>query len=264
MIGDKKAIFFDIDGTLMADAFSPMPGSAVEAVRRARENGHLCFIDTGRTWRLVRGIFDGQAEFDGYLLGCGTMILYQGEVLAHSSFSPGLSQRILGALERYRIDAILEGPREVFCRTAEEIYSDYFRKYAEKYRRLNFPDYTGAEGEYDKLFARGDTAADMERFREEFREELEFIDRGKGFYEILPKGCSKAAAIRFIAEHLGIPMENTAAIGDGNNDLPMLACAHRAVAMGNSTPEVLRMADYVTGTVEEDGIRDALQWLGVL
>lgn len=259
-----KAIFFDIDGTLVDSAFGKLSESTAAAIRKARENGHLCFINTGRTWCLVKGIFEGQAEFDGYLLGCGTMILYRGGVLMHKTFSPELSQRILDALEYYHIDALLEGVENVFCRRDEEMYSDYFRRYAKQYQRLHFPDYTHAAGRYDKLFARTENRADMQAFQRGFEQELDFIDRGEGFYEILSKGYSKSTAIRYLAGKLQIPMEDTVAVGDSNNDIPMLECVHTAIAMGNSTAEVLKMADYVTGSVERDGIWEALQWLGVL
>lgn len=259
-----KAIFFDIDGTLIDNDTKQITDSAVEAIAQARRNGHLCFINTGRTKRLIERDLTERAEFDGYLLGCGTMIVYRDEVLLHKSLSPELSERILGALERYRIDALLEGAEENFCRGREAIYSEVFRRYAEGYRDRNYPDFTDAVGRFDKLFAHALTPEDMEAFRREFQKELCFIDRGGGFYEILSLGYSKETAIRYIADRLHIPMEDTVAIGDSNNDLPMLRCACTSIAMGNSTKEVLAMADYVTGNADGDGIWEALKWLGVI
>ena len=93
---------------------------------------------------------------------------------------------------------------------------------------------------------------------------LDFIDRENGYYEVVPKGCSKATAMHFLADFLHVSMEDTVAIGDSNNDLPMLQCAATSIAMGNSSKAVLEMADYVTTDVMEDGIWNALQWLGVL
>ena len=75
---------------------------------------------------------------------------------------------------------------------------------------------------------------------------------------------SKATAIRYITDYLKIPMEDTVAIGDSNNDLPMLKYAHTSIAMGNSSKQVLEVADYITTDVDKDGIWNALKWLGVL
>ena len=46
---DRKIVFFDIDGTLIDGPTHQIPQSAVEAIRKLRENGHLAFINTGRT-----------------------------------------------------------------------------------------------------------------------------------------------------------------------------------------------------------------------
>ena len=67
-----------------------------------------------------------------------------------------------------------------------------------------------------------------------------------------------------LAEKLGISMQDTVAIGDSTNDLTMLEAAGTSIAMGNSTKQILDMADYVTTDIYEDGIFHALQWLGVL
>ena len=259
-----KAIFFDIDGTLIDNATKQIRESTVTAIALARENGHLCFVNTGRTRRLIERELTDRVAFDGYLLGCGTMIVYRNEILFHKSLSPELSKRVLDALSRYRIDALLEGAEENFCREREAMYSQVFRQYAEGYRDRNYPDFTDAAGRFDKLFAHAGEDGDMEAFQREFQEELSFIDRGGGFYEILSRGYSKATAIRYIADKLRISMEDTVAIGDSNNDLPMLECVHTSIAMGNSSDAVLAMADHVTGNADGDGIWEALSWLGVL
>lgn len=68
---DKKLIFFDIDGTLIPEGDTEITKSAVEAIKRAQENGHLCFINTGRPIGTVSSnIMD--VSFDGYICGCGT------------------------------------------------------------------------------------------------------------------------------------------------------------------------------------------------
>ena len=67
-----------------------------------------------------------------------------------------------------------------------------------------------------------------------------------------------------IAGILKLPMEETVAIGDSSNDVAMMKRAGRSIAMGNGTDEVKSLADYVTTAVEDDGIWNALNWLGAL
>lgn len=259
-----KIIFFDIDGTLICGGSSLMSESTKEAIRIARANGHICMINTGRTKRLVGEEITGQVEFDGLLLGCGTEIEYRGERLMHKTFTLEESQAILDAMKKYHVDAILEGCREDYAPQGEEVFTQAFRDMAEEIAERKYDRYANALGNFDKLYAFAETPQGMVGMRRELSEVLDFIDREHGYHELVPKGYSKATAIRYITDYLKIPMEDTVAIGDSNNDLPMLQYAHTSIAMGNSSEEVLATADHITTDVDKDGIWNALKWLGVL
>ena len=79
-MGNRKALFFDIDGTLLSEGRDrQVPESARRALLKAREKGHLVFVNTGRTWcetKEVRHLIDA----DGWLCGCGTYLMAEGEV----------------------------------------------------------------------------------------------------------------------------------------------------------------------------------------
>lgn len=257
-------IFFDIDGTLIDEKEHRMPESAMEAIAGARENGHICMVNTGRTKRLVGRDVTGPVEFDGLLLGCGTMIAYRGETLFHRTFSEEQSVRIQEGLRRHGIDALLEGCGNDYLESFDRMVHPHFQKYAEKFDGFSFGSWEDAIGHFDKLFAYAEDRLRMDAFADEFSEGLDFIDRRRGFFEIIPKGCSKASAMEHIAGILKVPMEETVAIGDSSNDVAMLKHAGRSIAMGNGTDEVKSLADYVTTAVEDDGIRNALNWLGAL
>jgi len=261
-------IFFDIDGTLIGEGSQLMSESTKEAIRRARGNGHICMINTGRARNLVGPEITGQVEFDGYLMGCGTMVLYHDEVLMHHRLSQDLCIRILDGLKRYEIDAIMEGVADNYCKNPGDMYTEtfsrYISQYAETYGGKGYSELKYAPGNFDKFLAYVDDNSKIEAFQAEFEAELDFIDRENGYYEVVPKGFSKATAIRFIMDALNIPLEETVAIGDSSNDLAMLKYAHTSIAMGNSSKDVLEIADYVTTDVTQDGIWNALKWLGVL
>ncbi len=261
-------LFFDIDGTLIGGGSQLMSESTKRAICKARENGHICIINTGRTKKLVGPEITEQVEFDGFLLGCGTMAVYHNQVLMHQKIPMNLSLRILEGLKRYQIDAIMEGAEDNYCEEAEDMYTETFRKYISLYKAAFkwkfYSEMKYALGNFDKFFAYAGDKSRMDAFRAEFEEELDFIDRENGYYEVVPKGCSKASAIQFLADRIQVPIRETVAIGDSNNDLSMLEYAGISIAMGNSSQAVLEMADYVTTDVCEDGIWNALKWLGVL
>ena len=259
-----KIIFFDIDGTLICGSSSLMSESTKEAIRIARANGHICMINTGRTKRLVGEDITGQVEFDGLLLGCGSEIEYRGRRLMHKTFTLEESQAILDAMKKYHVDAILEGSREDYAPRGEEVFSQAFRDMAAEIEERKYDRYANALGNFDKLYAYAETPEGMDAMKRELAGILDFIDREHGYHELVPTGYSKATAIRYITDYLKIPMEDTVAIGDSNNDLPMLKYAHTSIAMGNSSEQVLETADYITTDVDKDGIWNALKWLGVL
>ena len=69
----KKIAFFDIDGTLTSEVDGSVPESAKEAIRTARANGHLMYLNTGRCMQNVESRFL-EVGFDGVVAGCGTNI----------------------------------------------------------------------------------------------------------------------------------------------------------------------------------------------
>lgn len=79
--------------------------------------------------------------------------------------------------------------------------------------------------------------------------------------ELMPAGVNKGAAVKELAERLGIPAASVMVIGDYDNDLPMLEYAGVGVAMGNASQAVKDAARYVTLSNDEHGVAHAIrQW----
>ena len=129
---------------------------------------------------------------------------------------------------------------------------------------LHYKSFEEAPGHFDKFYSYVDNVKKMKDFQTEFGDRLDFVDRKGGYFEVMPKGFSKASGMRFIAERLGIPMSLSVAIGDSSNDIPMLECAGIGIAMGNATEDVKSIACYITSDINQDGIKNALSWLNVL
>ena len=80
-------------------------------------------------------------------------------------------------------------------------------------------------------------------------------------YEILPKGITKGTAIKGICDYLGLDANKTVAIGDYDNDIPMLKAAKIGVAVANASASALAAADRVTVSNEEHAIACVIQEL---
>lgn len=90
------------------------------------------------------------------------------------------------------------------------------------------------------------------------RQEINYFTSNPLFLELVDKRCSKGLAIEHLIHYLGIPREETIAIGDGYNDIPMLEYAGLGIAMGNASDAVKAAADAVTDTNDNDGVAKAL------
>ncbi len=84
------------------------------------------------------------------------------------------------------------------------------------------------------------------------------------FTDINACGTDKAQGVAAMAARFGLAADEIMAFGDGGNDIPMLRAAGVGVAMGEAGPEVQAAADYVTASVDDDGIRKALIRFGVI
>ena len=84
------------------------------------------------------------------------------------------------------------------------------------------------------------------------------------FTDVIPKVGGKNTGIDAVIAHFGIKLEETMEFGDGGNDIDMLKHAGIGVAMGNAVENVKEIADYITTSVDDDGITNALKHFNVI
>ena len=84
-------------------------------------------------------------------------------------------------------------------------------------------------------------------------------DRCFSVITVMPSGVSKGGGLQRLAMLLGLDLSEVMAVGDNLNDLEMLDVAGLGVAMGNGTPEIRARADYVTASVDDEGVARAIE-----
>lgn len=261
----KSVLFFDIDGTILSEITKKIPESAVDALMKAKSAGHLLFINTGRTICSLPAEISS-FPFDGFLCGCGTCLVHNDEVLFERSIPKKRGKDIIEMIKECDLGAVAEGPEDVYfpghiTRFENlEISRRYFR---EKGMGIECSIENG-DFIYDKLLVCADEKSDLKRFLDFVEEDLEAIDRGKNMYEVIQKGYTKATACSFILDRLGIPKEQAYVFGDSSNDLAMFKFADHAVAMGTHDKVLEPYTEFVTKTVEDDGIAFALKHYGLI
>ncbi|MBZ5735444.1 Cof-type HAD-IIB family hydrolase [Nocardioides sp. TRM66260-LWL] len=92
---------------------------------------------------------------------------------------------------------------------------------------------------------------------------IDYVVGWTAWLDLAPVGVSKAFGLQLVADALGVVAADALAIGDGRNDLEMLAWAGRGVAMGQAVEQVRAAADAVTDSVADDGAaRELDRWFG--
>ena len=266
---EKKILFFDIDGTLIDEEQDVVPESAVRALRQAKEEGHFLFLCSGRCLAIIPEEVM-QIGFDGMVAGCGTYIEYGGEELYHHTLPFELQKSVIEDLLTWHIDGVLEGKdcsafrHDYWMPVVKSIFAENGTLAKSKSFTAKTQCYWDETFSFDKMALWFDESSDMNRFREKYAASFDFILRDPTFYEVVPRGISKASGMQFVCERLGIDRKNSVAFGDSSNDISMLQSAGVSVAMGGGNPILFDMVDYVTSPVMEDGIERALKHLKLI
>ena len=260
---DEYALFFDIDGTLVSFQTHEIPPSTVFALTQAKANGHKVFIATGRPPLIITNLGPIEHLIDGYVTINGALCFVGDEVVRCKDIPRDAVQLVVrDALEK-NYGMIVVGEKDVAV--------------------------LDPEGEVDYMFRQVIAVANLDKakpldvvlrqrilqltpfFSEAYeRDMMKHIPdciSGRwhpGFTDITAKGADKGEGIRVMATHLGLNPQYTMAFGDGGNDSSMIRAAGIGVAMGNALESLKSAADFVTTSVDDDGILNALRHFGII
>lgn len=255
----KKAVFFDIDGTLW-DYRNIVPESTKQAIHQLNENGVYTFINTGRSRAFITHPNILTLPLRGIVSACGAMIELDGKVLSNHLVDSEIAKRIVDTCKAHDFKMILEGPEYMYI-TRYEFENDL---YGQKVLRetgdhmLDIDEHYG-KWVFNKLSA--NTADISEASKQEcfdsLSDILDMIIHNPLVVEMVPKGFSKGTGILEVCKLLDIDVANTYAFGDSVNDLSMLETAGTAIVMGNGADEAKAAADFITKDLFDDGIYHA-------
>lgn len=238
---NRKAIFMDIDGTLMENGC--VSKRVIETIQRARAQGHLFFVCTGRSLGNMPETLRNADYLDGYVMGCGTHCVIGDQDIYHDCIAVDLVLKLAKFSFGRGRECWYEGENRMLatCSTFERIERfDTIEQFAEVLKTEPITKMTilgPYREEYDELFS-------------------DWFDiYGMGTYsDVILKGVTKATGMQHVLKHLGISRENCIGVGDSANDLPMIEFAGLGVAMGNAPEVVKAKADVVTESVTNDGV----------
>ena len=262
-----RLLALDLDGTVLTHDLR-LTERTKAAVAAARASGVQVVIATGRMYRSsvryaeMLGLADPLICYQGgYIREMPGPDGTPGELLLHRQM-PADAARAAVAWSRERgLDPHLNiGDRLIIGRGPEEV-PDYERMAGVGPRYV--PDVLAAvDGPVTKVLAVGPPGLPdrmLAPARATFEGRMEATVSHPEYLEFMPLGVNKGTGLAFLAQRLGIPMSAVMACGDQANDIEMLRAAGLGVAMGGAPAEVKAVADEITGTVEADGVAEAIE-----
>lgn len=265
----KTFVFLDLDGTFWMHQV--IPASALRAVERARANGNLIFINTGRARSSAMPTLEG-IPVDGFCFSAGSEIWLDGRQLFFHPFGTEKTKRIMKWLSDHDIAFGPEGTHQSFGTTE---YCDFLQSHFEQNRitdgTLHLHNAAGmTEDDLGKIMKFSICLKEGQNLDELLeQEELEFTPFGVSFGEGLMSGelsdrsLTKATAMEVVRAKVD-PTARTLAIGDSENDIPMIKGADVGICMGNGTTAAKEAADWITDTIVNDGLAKAFEKAGLI
>ena len=255
-----KIVFFDIDDTLRNSKTGFIPISIPTVFQQLREKGILTGIATGR------GIFGVVPEIrelkpDFFVTLNGAYIEdKKGNVIDSNKISKDKVETYIAWTKEVGIDYGLVGSHTAKLSTRTEMISQAIDPI---YPDLDVdPDFYEKEDIY-QMWTFEDQGDNL-TLPESLASTLRMVRWHEHSSDVVPISGSKAAGVAKVVEHLGLKPENVMVFGDGLNDLELFDYAGISIAMGISHEKIKEKADYITKTVEEDGIFDALERFGMV
>ena len=255
-----KIIFFDIDDTLRNSKTGFIPTSIPTVFQQLREKGILTGIATGR------GIFGVVPEIrelkpDFFVTLNGAYIEdKKGNVIDSNKISKDKVETYIAWTKEVGIDYGLVASHTAKLSTRTELISEAIDPI---YPELDVdPDFYEKEDIYQMwtFEERGDDLI----LPDTLASTLRMVRWHEHSSDVVPISGSKAAGVAKVVEHLGLKPENVMVFGDGLNDLELFDYAGVSIAMEISHEKIKEKADYITKTLEEDGIFDALEGFGMV
>lgn len=257
-----KMIAIDIDDTLINDKKQITAGTR-QALAEAVSQGVIVTLATGRMYASAK-------QLAAQLALNVPLITYQGSLVKTSIDEQVLYERYVPQeAARFIYDYCLRTGLHLQLYHNDILYVRESNDKAEEYARLSKIPYT-VEPDFESLIGKPNTKLLMidqpdkldavaVELRGAVGQQVHITKSKPHFLEVVHKEGTKGDAIRFLAEHFGLELEQIMAIGDSWNDREMLEAAGLGVAMGNAVDALKEIADYVTLSNNEDGVKHAVE-----
>jgi len=273
---NTKLIFLDIDGTLTEPGSNTPPGSALMAIRKAREKGHKVFLCTGRNVGMLRPLL--KYGFDGVVALGGGYILVGDEVIYDCPMDDDQRDTAMDVLKRHGVFRTIEARDMTF---GDENLGDFLSGQSagnseiERWRKA-LSESLGIRpmSEYDgrpiyKVVIMCTDNEQLDEARQLLEQDFNFAIQDVAAHaclngDLVNRKFDKGQAVQRVCAHLGVDVKDTYGFGDSMNDLEMIETVGVSVCMDNGSDTLKAISDVIAPAVTEDGLYKAFRDLDLM
>lgn len=259
-----KLILSDIDGTILPRGNAHVSEKTRDAFHAALDAGIHIGVASGRERSWLPGFFEHDMDCIQTTISSNGCVIYaDGELVRRDSLKREDLLALAEFLDTYPVPAGLiafEGKDIHLVTGPIEVLDKVFPVYGKAAREQTGPWEMPAELMKANVFVDLD-AAQTPAFVDEINNHFASIDvdmASPGYLNIMAKGRNKGSALRDLAAHFGLSMDEVAVFGDGENDLEMFKVAGNAIAVSGATPAASAAATHHIGACEDDAVADAI------
>ncbi|MBE0649923.1 MAG: HAD family phosphatase [Bacteroidales bacterium] len=258
-----NAVFLDLDGTLLS---SELEVSAYNkrTLGMVRERGVHIFLASGRPTAALAKLA-GSLPIGPYILasngGC-VVNIDSDEILFSQELDKDTVSNILQIAQTCGVSPNIYSPSHWFVEEVNEFTKIEIRRVGIQPAIVSYDSLNTTNTTIIKILLIGDDNS-LAKCRHELEmsrlAKISWFHTYPEYLEIMPIDVSKGTARDRLLDYLHIPIRNVLAIGDGINDIPLLADAGVSVAVSNANEELLKIADFITLSNDSDGVSYALK-----
>lgn len=260
----NKSIFFDVDNTLVCREKNTISDSTIKAIKSLKKKNINVAIATGRSLAMVKQEAFHEM-FKTIISANGSLITVNDEVIYKEYMNQKLVKNILTYFEETKTPYCIHLLHE----SKGKLDAAWVTEFSEKYNMplgLLEADILNRMDDLEVFQINAHIKdEDIEMMRKTYPQFsfVKLIDVEEG-YDIFNKHCSKGSAISYIKSLQNVNEMEYYAFGDGFNDLEMFAEVDYSIAMGNGCDVLKEKASYVTDSIHENGVYNALKNLELI
>lgn len=260
-----KAVFIDLDGTLLTDELSISQGS-IDVLKRLTRAGVLISVVTARSPAASLSFYEELGILDNPII-CfnGALIQKQNTILHDISIETPSVAKIIKALRSFKINISIYRHYDWYTERIDAWVNQERKLTKSATTKISFNELLAEGFRPNKILCMGNSEiideAERHIKKSALFPDLNIHKSKKSYLEIMNNGASKMQAIEKVLQLYNINKDEIITIGDNYNDIDMFSLSKTSIAMGNAPDEVKKYATFVTDTNNHEGIRKALESL---